>query len=99
MDKTEITWTISITDCAVFSRVHMARLELVILARTCEIDGVVVVSRMLSQIKYQPCFLPCPTLVTISPSRFWLIRSMFGPWTSLAIVLYYMMLLSMVGLV
>ena len=67
-DKTEITLSASIWVCAVSGRGHMAGLELVLLARICARVGVLAVSITLSPIQYLPCFLPPPTLMTISAS-------------------------------
>jgi hypothetical protein len=66
----------------------MAGLALVLLARIWERVGVLAESSVLLPIQYHPCFLPSPTLMTISPSRFAVVGSYSGPWTALAISVY-----------
>jgi len=74
-NKKEITWSASIRDSAVSDCGHMAVLELVLLARIWDRVGIVVVSSVLTPIHYRPCFLPRPTLIMTSPSRFLVLRS------------------------
>jgi len=55
----------------VVGRGRMAGLALVLRARIWERVGVEDVSMTPSPIQYRPCFLPPPTLMTISPSKSW----------------------------
>ena len=57
----------------------MAGEESVLLARSWESVGVAAVSMELSPIKYRPCFLPPPALMTTSPSMGWAVESKSGP--------------------
>ena len=79
MNKIEITWRASIWNCVVVGRGRIAGLELVLLAQIWERVGVEAMSIVLSPIQYRPCFLPPPpTLITISPSRSWVLGSNYG---------------------
>jgi len=97
MNGRERTWRASIWNCAVVGRGRIAGLESVLLALIWERVGVEAVSITLSPIQYRPCFLPPPTLITISPSISWELGSNCGPWTSLAIVVYWVTRLWMLG--
>lgn len=77
----EITWSACIPKGRGW---RIAAEELVLLARIWESVGVEAVSMVLLAIKYRPCFLPPPALMTTSPSMSWAVGSQSGPWTSFA---------------
>ena len=77
----------------------MAGLALVLRARIWEREGVEVESMTPSPSQYRPCFLPPPTLMTISASNSWVLGSYCGPWTDLAADVYSLMRVWTLGLV
>ena len=40
---------------------------------------------------FHPCFLPCPALMTASPSKSWVLGSWSAPWSDLATSVYPLM--------
>ena len=79
MNGRERTCRASIWNCAAVGRGRTAGLESVLLARIWERVGVEAVSMTASPIQYRPCFLPPPTLITISPSMSSELGSKSGP--------------------
>lgn len=90
-----LTWSAA----TVVGRWLMGTLELVLAARRRFRGGVEPVLRTPSPSQNRPCFLPCPTLMTISPSMSWVLGSCSGPWADLAADVFSLMRVWTLGFV
>ena len=64
-----------------------------------EREGVEAVSMTPSPSQNRSCFLPCPALMTASPSKSWVLGSWPDPWSDLATSVYSLMREWMLGFV